>query len=625
MIHSLKIQVISILFLFFNCSGAFCQTSISPAYTAYVQIDPSKAYQLYGAVWEDPSSSNADRLEAGRMLSKMEWLFYQNVKEAISRLSKMEEMGSELDQTYALWSRILISQNRYKEAINITQRGLNELKAADQNLKMIIAFAHAVNEKSKYLMMNNEEVADKWNSEEIKSALDLVGQNFDHFFGDPLASKIMLGLALQLDQKETIRKAWLSYFRLKDSDELAPTLKKSFNYLTQSLDQKEGKLSQREALFLSLAGSGFYEEALMIANKYADLKNSSNENIQDYLSWISYLLRIKPKLDDFYRQTALGKENRKLFKKYLTDESKKVWLALNWEDKTPKFRMESFIPEVKKRFGTVIRTYTNQYFGIHIGHAIDEQILMVEQHGRQAKMQYVKVDHMLSNGYEPWFWDGKLTHGGWVNSTTSIFQVRLTDLALKSWERVHNPDERKKRIQRIEDRKSKDEGYLKKNPYSYLPGIHASIRFKSIDQLYQSLKKKDYSESELKVKFIASMERIIDFGVIQHEARHAIDKEIKNWKDAEFEFRAKLSEIYFSEMPFLTLGYGGVLSANIGDKSAHGQANLMIMKGLVEWMKKNQESIQGFDSKIEILAQLDLLSERQLKAAISSMDPLRLR
>ena len=64
------------------------------------------------------------------------------------------------------------------------------------------------------------------------------------------------------------------------------------------------------------------------------------------------------------------------------------------------------------------------------------------------------------------------------------------------------------------------------------------------------------------------------------------------------------------------------MSADIGDDSPHGKANLKVVKNLVDWMDRNREAIRGLQANSPLLPQLDLLTDEQMKAAFREMDPL---
>ena len=91
-------------------------------------------------------------------------------------------------------------------------------------------------------------------------------------------------------------------------------------------------------------------------------------------------------------------------------------------------------------------------------------------------------------------------------------------------------------------------------------------------------------------------------------------------RDADREYRAKLSEVAFAPSPRLAL-IGGILSPNIGDETSHGQANLRVVRDLVTWMGDHASEIDGLDRSQPLLPQLDLLTDEQIRDAFRSLDP----
>lgn len=151
------------------------------------------------------------------------------------------------------------------------------------------------------------------------------------------------------------------------------------------------------------------------------------------------------------------------------------------------------------------------------------------------------------------------------------------------------------------------------------------MRRQAGQSLLAELRSRGLKGPDLKLAFITELSRRIQASsILAHEGRHALDLRdpMRNFfrSRAEKEFRAKLSEVALAPDPRIALT-GGILSANIGDDSSHGQANLRIMKGLVRWMTENQGDIQGFDQSRPVLPQVDLLTDDQLREAFRSMDP----
>ena len=80
-----------------------------------------------------------------------------------------------------------------------------------------------------------------------------------------------------------------------------------------------------------------------------------------------------------------------------------------------------------------------------------------------------------------------------------------------------------------------------------------------------------------------------------------------------------MDEVALATRPRLAMT--AILHPNIGDASAHGQANRRIMLGIIRWMRANAADISGFDPSLPVLVQLPLLSDAQLRATFRSMRP----
>jgi hypothetical protein len=101
--------------------------------------------------------------------------------------------------------------------------------------------------------------------------------------------------------------------------------------------------------------------------------------------------------------------------------------------------------------------------------------------------------------------------------------------------------------------------------------------------------------------------------------RHAIDGAWPELSTEDREFRAKLSEVTFAPHPRLALD--GILDANMGDPTPHGQADRRAMEGVLAWMTSHAGEIAGLDRAAPLLPQLPLLTDAQLRAAFGSLDP----
>ncbi|HSR52228.1 MAG TPA: hypothetical protein VLV83_15485 [Acidobacteriota bacterium] len=305
-----------------------------------------------------------------------------------------------------------------------------------------------------------------------------------------------------------------------------------------------------------------------------------------------------------------------------------LWKSLHNDDPAAPFSYRQLVEEIGQRFGAYIYFQTHgDIRSLNMGHRISDRRQRIEQYGRTAEVRLIVLDSMVSNGYNTWFWDGEAAAGGWVDEEGSIVQVRpsYVDGPLRAWNRLTDPEDRSRIDKRIREHKREDDVRARSDRFAYLPGLALRLRRQAGQSLLAELRSRGLKGPDLKLAFITELSRRIQASsILAHEGRHALDLRdpMRNFfrSRAEKEFRAKLSEVALAPDPRIALT-GGILSANIGDDSSHGQANLRIMKGLVRWMTENQGDIQGFDQSRPVLPQVDLLTDDQLREAFRSMDP----
>ena len=258
-----------------------------------------------------------------------------------------------------------------------------------------------------------------------------------------------------------------------------------------------------------------------------------------------------------------------------------------------------------------------------MGHRVVDDRRAVSQYGRSARVRFVVLDSMVSNGFESWAWDGRAEHGGWADETT-IVQVRsgAAKGSVQAWRELRDPAE-EARVRGERERDSAgDDARAAADPYGYLPGLVQRLRRQGLERLLARVSATGVSGSALRVAFLAAFERAItDSAIFAHEGRHAIDRGLPgaHFTPADLEFRANLSQIAFAPEP--RLDAARMFDANIGDATPHGQANQRIARGVVAWLSAHASEIDGLDRSRPLLPQLDRLTDDQLRAAFASMDP----
>ena len=156
------------------------------------------------------------------------------------------------------------------------------------------------------------------------------------------------------------------------------------------------------------------------------------------------------------------------------------------------------------------------------------------------------------------------------------------------------------------------------DPNASFKGIYERIRLNIYSQILDSLKAIGFHNDKLRKQFITVFNNIEYDHNINHEGRHAIDfntlSKLKLMNDAELEFRATLSQIYFSKYPLLDIRFEV-------NNTPHGLANKKLLGLIVNWMEQNKEKINDFDKTRPTLPQLDLLTNKQLKEILESLEP----
>jgi hypothetical protein len=269
-------------------------------------------------------------------------------------------------------------------------------------------------------------------------------------------------------------------------------------------------------------------------------------------------------------------------------------------------------------YGTV--GLTGGYPSAHIGHVVRDERRSVEQYGRRGEVRFIVVDNMLANGFESWLWDGRAAAGGWAEDGSTIIQVRpgYTERPLKAWLMTHDTPARRRWERDLPGLEQRDRDVLRRHAIAYLPGVDARLARQAIEQIAARAAAKG---GDPRRAFLDEYERAVSqHSIFIHEGRHVLDQASgEHLTSEDLEYRAKLSELALADYPRLPLA--GVNADTIGTDSPHGRANARILKAFGAWIAANQGRIAGFDPAAPGLAQLDRLSDEQIREVARSLDP----
>ena len=268
-------------------------------------------------------------------------------------------------------------------------------------------------------------------------------------------------------------------------------------------------------------------------------------------------------------------------------------------------------------YGTVGET--GGFSSVHLGHILQEERQRIDQYGNRADVGFLAIDNMVSNGYETWLWDGSAAAGGWTEAGPVIVQVRpeYTSDPLIAWRLVSNPAARAKFAARGKEREAVDRDALASNPVAFLPGLAARLRLQTAEQVLARARTLAGAGGDVRRAFLDEYWRaVFQQSIFVHEGRHALDKKLvtgfARMNDTNLEYRAKLSELALADYPRLALY--NVDSGTIGGGTPHGNANGKIMAAYGAWIDANRSQVAGFDPSVPALAQIDKLSDVQIRA-----------
>jgi len=440
----------------------------------------------------------------------------------------------------------------------------------------------------------------------LREGFTIVKESVDRDPGRLIPALLLLRSSILLGEGEAALEAWRAYFGpAAQSTVLAPQAAT----LARILPSWHGQPSPE--LVNALAGSRLFDEAVLAGAT------------GDVVTYASYIRRLKHITEDYYRDLANKRADRRAYAAALERQTAALCKTLGIPFDKKMLDGEIDTP-LAQRFGSLIAAgKTGSVYNLHFGHRVVDDKQTVNQYGHTAAVRFIQLDTMVSNGFESWSRDGRSQHGGW-GDVGFIVQVRpaYAEGPIATWNRINDPELRDKWEKEIAKETAADWQRSAHDPYAYLPGLADRLEHDSKMRLIEELRARGLSGNELRAAFIAELaHRVNESSITAHEGRHAIDaQDEKITKDAELEYRAKLSEIAFAIDPKLAIT-SGIISEDIGSSTPHGIADSRIMHGLVDWMSAHAAEIAGLDRGKPLLPQLDKLTDDQLRAAASSMDP----
>lgn len=466
-----------------------------------------------------------------------------------------------------------------------------------------------------------------WSLQDVVAQLDSIVQRWP---GDLDAGRLLILAGALSDDGSAIFDGWRSYYLVETGDTLHSLLagpRRTLRAAAASRAPGSASLKRRRAALASaLRDSRLFTAAAVVAlarNADGTTLASRDARAGETVVYAAFVDSVRALTDRYYRATAQGHGDPNAWKASLDSAARKLWPRLLWAGSVPTFTNERFQAELGRRFGTLINLgETAGYPDLHMGHRVLDDRRTVRQYGHTGSVRFVALDALVSNGFQSWAWDGNAQHGGWATNDM-IVQVRpaYATEPISAWIQTTEPERIRRLAEELVADSVADLAKARRTPVAYFPSVVERLSRDGRLGLLDSLRSSGLSGNELESAFKREYGlALVESSIFAHEGRHAIDSNLPTkFSPTDLEYRAKLSEVAFA--PRTRLALGGIMSANAGDDTPHGQANLRVLEGLQAWMQAHTAEIAKLDRSAPLLPQFPLLTDAQIRAAFAAQDP----
>ncbi|HEX8238387.1 MAG TPA: hypothetical protein VF574_01470 [Allosphingosinicella sp.] len=594
--------------LLLGCGSESVPETIDGATQAYSQNRVAQAETIFRKIAAQPGSEARDRAQARRQLGRIAWLIDGDADRALKEIDSAFAAGDDRCASGRLKARILQEANRGEALLPQVEALAAACEDSGQGDDIRLRGAMAA-----------LDLGASGRTARLADARRLIAGTGEDARSAPAASALALRLALLQGDSEAALKAWKDYFWLSGTDVpqgLAPAFPAASPIFAAGL-AADSAPGDRLRLVDLLVHAGFARAA----EDFARLTGLARLAARDPL-WrrASAYFEARRELE-----TALLQSNRRvargssaadmsaLLTRFEASLMKAGGLSGNWRE------------ALRRAYGLYGQSgETDGYASIHLGHAVQRDRRTIEQYGHRAEVTFIALDNMIANGFDSWLWDGTAAAGGWTEDGPVIVQVRpeYVSTPLSGWSLYSGGPARRRVAERARERARADVEALAGQDVAYLPGLSDRLKIQVADQVGARARA---AGGDLRRAFLAEYWRAsFQQSIFVHEGRHALDRTLvrglaRLW-DSDLEYRAKLSELALSDYPRLALFE--MDGDTIGGSSAHGKANAKVFQGYVDWMRAHRGEIKGYDSRIPPMAQVDRLTDAQIRAVARGLDPI---
>lgn len=601
-------RLATVLFVAMCVGTPAIAATFSEAKSAYDRNQVQEAERLFAAVDNDKAASAKDRGAAKRELARIAWLIDGASKRALDHAAAARRIGDAPCDSSVMIARILRESGQSLEAVSAGDSLLSSCAEPSGRDEIRRHFIGAL------LDLAMKEPGKK---AALLARADAEGRKFTIDAGVE-AARVRLETALLRDDPAAAQAAWRDFFWLDDTDTPQALANKGVTAIFTKGARADATIEERLDLAELLMRAGFAIQA----QRFADANRLATA-ASGHPTWrkLSTYWKERGKLEELLLRVNRGLARGKPDGGALAEAAKSATVALMTaagEDGDPR-------TVLKKHYGLLGTVgKTSGYPSMHMGHLVEDRELVISQYGKTATIRYLSVDNMIANGFESWLWDGGPMVGGW-QADGAIINVRPGYVAspLRAYAQTQDSAVRRELIARQKKRAAEDLAKLRARPVATLEGLNDRLQLQVVDRVAAVARSKAADEAGFRRAFLAEYSSAtFNQSIINHEGRHAIDESLGLGGKVEqpvLEYQAKLSELSLAAYPRMALRN---MNLNLEGEGPHDKAGARIFDEYRKWMEARTDQILGYDSALPVLAQLDKLSDDQIRQIARSLDPL---
>ena len=597
-------------------ASAASAATLDEADSLYSRNQVAASAEQYRALAADPKVDSDTRSIAERELGRIAWLIDGDAPAALKHLAAARTLGGPKACGAAdTLARVLQESGRNDQAI---EDEAHLLSACDDpgrkdairvrliKARLDLAAAHPDRRKALLAQATNE-------GAQLSDEAGVEG------------ARVRLETALLTDQPQAALRAWQDYFWLDDSDAPQALQKLGVTAIFNEGLAPNGTADDRLVLADLLMRAGFFEQSRRYALAHGlPGDRASDPRWKKLEAYWHFRDTFDPLMLKINRGLAHGAKNPASLAaatpvlNQAAKEQMGALVAATGATGDPQAIM-------KREYGLIGSVGTTSgYPSVHLGHLIEDRDETVIQYGHGAKIHFMAIDNMIANGFESWLWDGGPMVGGW-SADDVIVHVRpgYVQSPLRSFKLTSDSEARRKLIADQPRKAAEDSAKLKARPVATLEGLNDRLQMQYVDQIGAAARSKGGSDADVRRNFLAEYSRAnLDQSIIKHEGRHAIDAVLAGKAKVDqpvLEYDAKLSELALTAYPRMALRN---MDLNLEGDGPHDKAGAKIFDQYRQWIEAHHDQVIGYDPAVAALAQLDKLTDGQIREIARGLDRL---